>query len=52
MFSPWLVGDPDCCATDYIVVPTSTAPKKAICAESGAANSGLASPLSSVRINK
>jgi len=51
MFSPWLVGNRDSCAPDYIVVPTTSAPKKAICAESGAANSGLASPLSSLKFN-
>jgi len=51
MFSPWLVGDPDCCDADHIVVPTPAAPKKAIFAESGAANSGLASPLSSLKID-
>jgi len=51
MFSPWLVGDLNRCALVYFVVPTSAASKKAICAESGAANSRLTSPLPSVNID-
>jgi len=49
MFSPWLVGNRDSCVADNFVVPTPAAPKKTICAESGATNSGLASPLSSIK---
>jgi len=48
MHTPLLAGD--CCnrASGYFVVPTITAPEKAICSEPGATNPGFTSPLPGV----